>query len=151
MAQGEREILRTRSRCSRLTKAMPLRSDGARLGPWICAAAVFLLASREARPATAPTVGGDWPAKWREDLQFLARKLPETHPNAFHTMPRSKFEEEIRQLSDRAASSSHAELAAGLARIVAGIGEGHTRKEARAQRPGVAEALRKASEREDRP
>ena len=64
---------------------------------------------------------------WSADLDFLQRELPKTHPNAFHAVSRETWESEIAVLRERAPSMAPAAVALEIARIVAMIGDGHTR------------------------
>src|SRR5262245_37322695 len=64
---------------------------------------------------------------WSADLDFLQRELPNTHPNAFHAVSREAWEATIAKLRDRASSMPPAAVAVEISRIVAMIGDGHTR------------------------
>lgn len=64
---------------------------------------------------------------WNADLSHLARELPKTHPNAFHTVSRETFEKEIDTLKAKAAEMQPHEVVVEMARIVAIVGDGHTR------------------------
>jgi len=78
-----------------------------------------------ARTPVAP-VGEAGAAPWREDLRHLAAELVRVHRNAFHTVPRERFEAEVRELDARIPSLARHQIAAELARIVALVGDGHT-------------------------
>jgi hypothetical protein len=65
-------------------------------------------------------------AEWREDLQYLARELPNRHVNAFHTISREEFTAEVERLDAAIPRLNGDEVLAGLMRIVALIGDGHT-------------------------
>src|SRR4051794_31013543 len=64
---------------------------------------------------------------WSADLDFLQRELPKTHPNAFHAVSRETWEAAIAKLRQRAPSMPPAAVAVEISRIVAMIGDGHTR------------------------
>jgi hypothetical protein len=64
---------------------------------------------------------------WNADLDFLQRELPKTHPNAFHATSREAWEAAIARLRERAPSMRAADVAVEISRIVAMIGDGHTR------------------------
>jgi len=64
---------------------------------------------------------------WREDLHFLAKELPKTHQNLFHTMARERFEAAVAELDQRIPALARHQVIVGLARIVALIGDGHSR------------------------
>jgi tetratricopeptide (TPR) repeat protein len=64
---------------------------------------------------------------WRSDLRTLAAELPRMHRNAFHSVTRDSFERAIAALDAEIPSLADHEVIIGLARIVAMIGDGHTR------------------------
>lgn len=64
---------------------------------------------------------------WREDLQYLAREIPRQHKNAFHRVTRAEFERAVVELDARVTRLDDTEIALGLSRIAALIGDGHTR------------------------
>lgn len=83
---------------------------------------LILLSSCAAQNAT-PEITSD---AWRADLRYLARELPSRHANAFHTVSRETFADEVARL-DAAIPRIHGdEVLVGLMRIVALIGDGHT-------------------------
>jgi hypothetical protein len=66
------------------------------------------------------------PAKWLEDLEFLAREYPKKHRNLFHTVSREQFEKEVNSLKNKLPNISNNEVAVEFAKIGAVIGGGHT-------------------------
>jgi hypothetical protein len=64
---------------------------------------------------------------WREDLRYLAAELPKRHQNLFHTMSRAQFEQAIAALDTRIPELARHQVIVELARIVALIGDGHSR------------------------
>ena len=64
---------------------------------------------------------------WSSDLDLLRRELPKMHPNAFHATTREAFEASIEKLKGEAPSLPPHVVVAEIARIVASIGDGHTR------------------------
>ena len=64
--------------------------------------------------------------EWREDLAWLAEKLPDKHGNAFHRVSRADFEAAVARLDERIPGLERHEVLAELGRIVALIGDGHT-------------------------
>ena len=64
---------------------------------------------------------------WNADLDTLQREIPATHPNAFHATTREAFDASIAKLRASAPSLPPHLVAAEIARIVASIGDGHTR------------------------
>ncbi len=65
--------------------------------------------------------------KWRADLHYLAEELPRRHKNLFHTVTREQFERAIKLLDDRIPQMAPYEIMVEMARIVASVGDGHTR------------------------
>jgi hypothetical protein len=72
-------------------------------------------------------VSPEWAEKWRADLAFAADTMPQVHPNLFHTVSRERFRAELDSLRARLATLDHQEIVVELARIVALVGDGHTR------------------------
>src|SRR2546423_8041351 len=64
---------------------------------------------------------------WNADLDALQREIPATHPNAFHAITRESFDASIAKLRASAPSLPAHVVAAEIARIMASIGDGHTR------------------------
>jgi len=64
---------------------------------------------------------------WNADLDTLQREIPATHPNAFHATTREAFDASIAKLRASAPGMAPHLVAAEMARIVASIGDGHTR------------------------
>jgi hypothetical protein len=64
---------------------------------------------------------------WREDLHFLAEELPKQHVNLFHTMTRASFETAVAELDERIPALARHQVMVELARLVALIGDGHSR------------------------
>jgi len=69
----------------------------------------------------------EWVEPWSEDLLFAAEQLEERHPNAFSSLTPEELREQINQLIERLPELEHHEVVVDLARIVALIGDGHTR------------------------
>jgi len=72
-------------------------------------------------------IGQDWVAKWRADLAFAADSLPRAHPNFFHTVTREAYRAALDSLGKRVPDLEHHEITVELARIIAMVGDGHTR------------------------
>jgi len=65
-------------------------------------------------------------AKWRADLRFFAEQLPKVHMNAFHVMPRERFEAAVRDLDGRIPGLRRTQIVVGFAKLVAMVADGHT-------------------------
>ena len=85
----------------------------------------LLLAPILVAPATA--LSPDQVAAWREDLDFLAREAPAQHPDFFHSLSRDSWHTELDALSRALPELGPHEVVVELARIVAAVGDGHTR------------------------
>src|SRR5437773_230510 len=66
------------------------------------------------------------PDAWRADLRYLAAELPRRHVNAFHTITREGFADEVAKLDSAIPHLTNDESVVGLMRIVALVGDGHT-------------------------
>jgi hypothetical protein len=64
---------------------------------------------------------------WRADLDFLAEELPKRHVNLFHSMSREQFQQATQELRERIPALARHQVIVELARIVALIGDGHSR------------------------
>lgn len=65
--------------------------------------------------------------QWREDLRTLARELPKRHANAFHSIPKARFDSAVSALDARLDGANTNAAVVGLASLAASIGDGHTR------------------------
>ena len=66
------------------------------------------------------------PDAWRADLRYLAAELPRRHVNAFHTITRERFADEVAKLDAAIPRLNNDESVVGLMRTVALVGDGHT-------------------------
>jgi tetratricopeptide (TPR) repeat protein len=64
--------------------------------------------------------------RWREDLRHMAREMETRHRNLFHTTTREQFEGLVRRLHERIPGLARHQIIVELARIAAGVGDGHT-------------------------
>lgn len=79
------------------------------------------------RAQTPGPVSEEWVQKWREDLETAVTQLERVHADLYHTVTRTQFRQAINSLQDRLPGMSHSEIVVELARIMALIGDGHTR------------------------
>jgi hypothetical protein len=79
--------------------------------------------SRQPGPRAVPSLSAE---QWREDLHYLATRLPRIHPNLFLNMTRTEFEHAVAELDEAIPSLSNEEVIVGFARIVAMAGDLHT-------------------------
>lgn len=85
-----------------------------------------VLPARGQVPATPP-VTAEWAQRWRDDLRFVAETLPRVHADLFHAVSRAHFQAALDSLAAGVPTMSHAQITVGLARVIALIGDGHTR------------------------
>lgn len=106
----------------RSTVALP------QLASLLTLAIVLLLApvAAVADEASVP-VSGEWVERWRSDLAVLAEKIPARHPDPYKLIDSAEFKAELDRLSARLPEMAHHEVVVEVARIVARIGDGHTR------------------------
>ena len=83
---------------------------------------IILLTACAARNATTDIT----PDAWRADLRYLAAELPSRHVNAFHTITREVFADQVARLDAAIPSLNGDEVVVGLMRTVALVGDGHT-------------------------
>jgi hypothetical protein len=67
--------------------------------------------------------------EWRDDLHYLAETLPLVHKNAFHTVSREQFAAAVKRLDSRIPDLNRDQIIVEMVKIVAMIGDGHTRME----------------------
>ena len=65
--------------------------------------------------------------EWRVDLDWLAERIEQQHPNAFATMHRSDFEAAISKLRNDIPNLQPHEIAVRMMQLAALVGDGHTR------------------------
>ena len=64
--------------------------------------------------------------QWKEDLNDLAIQLPKLHKNAFHTVSKEAFQQQVNILSSKIDLLNDDQIITELMRLVALIGDGHT-------------------------
>ena len=81
----------------------------------------------EARPDgwDIPTLDLD-AARWRQDLAFFAREIVARHSNAFHSLPRPRFDSLVTELDRRMDSLNSDQVYAEMDQIANLIGDAHT-------------------------
>jgi hypothetical protein len=78
-------------------------------------------------PAMAAPMDPSWVPRWRADLAFMADSVPPRHPSFFHAVSRERYRAALDSLSARLPTLAQYEAVVELARIVALVGDGHTR------------------------
>lgn len=65
--------------------------------------------------------------QWRQDLHYLADQIVRVHPAAFHNLSEQDFNSAVADLDRRIPALSDQKLEVELIRLVASLGEGHSR------------------------
>lgn len=87
--------------------------------------AIALLVASHAPSAFG--VDQEWVAKWSEDLAAAGKAIREVHPDPFTKITPEDLDRELDALRARLPELAHHEIEVELGRIVARIGDGHTR------------------------
>lgn len=66
------------------------------------------------------------PEEWRADLKALMAGIGKLHANMYHATSRATFDSAVKDLDQRIPSLQRHEIIAGMMRIVAMVGDGHT-------------------------
>ncbi len=78
--------------------------------------------STTAPPLPASTREG----RWQQDVDYLASELPRLHANLFFRISRAEFDAVVSPVRASTATARDHEIVAGLMRIAAAAGDGHT-------------------------
>ena len=74
----------------------------------------------------APSPGGDRVGGWRVDLDYLDKRVRETHWEPFRVLPEAEWRSELRSLSDDIPDLEDTAAAVRLMKLIARVGDGHT-------------------------
>jgi hypothetical protein len=77
-------------------------------------------------PSAPPAPAATREERWIQDIDYLAAELPRLHPNLFFRASRSDFESVVAAVRASATTARDHEIVAGLMRIAAVPGDGHT-------------------------
>jgi hypothetical protein len=77
-------------------------------------------------PSAPPPPAATAEERWAQDVDYLASELPRLHPNLFFKTPRSEFDAVVAAVRAAAPAARDHENVAGLMRIAAVAGDGHT-------------------------
>lgn len=66
-------------------------------------------------------------AQWQQDVEALAKQLPQLHRAPFHKISQQEFDSAVAVLHAQVPELNDQEIIVGLTRLVAMIGDGHTR------------------------
>jgi hypothetical protein len=81
-------------------------------------------------------------SEWQDDLRYLATQIPKIHPHPFHRISRDQFESAVSAVEGQALTLSDHEIIVAFARLVAMLGEGHSR----VSLPGLPDPMSDVSE-----
>ena len=65
-------------------------------------------------------------AEWKEDIDFYAEKMVSNHIDSFHSISRSRFNEEILRIKNDLPNKTENETLIALMRLTRSLGDGHT-------------------------
>src|SRR5438067_3855463 len=110
------------ARASRFVALLPAGGEKVRearmRGLWFFSALLCLAFAAE---------GGGATLDWNADLDTLQREVPKLHANAFHATTKESFDAAIAKLRSTAPNLPPHIVIAQIGRIVASLGDGHTR------------------------
>jgi len=75
--------------------------------------------------------------QWQQDLHYLADQIVKVHPEAFHNLSEQDFSAAVADLATRIPALSDQQVEVELIRLVASLGEGHSRLSP----PGLRDAM----------
>lgn len=79
------------------------------------------------RPGPTPIPADTREGRWQQDIDYLAEQLPYLHANAYFKTHRETFQQQAADLRAAVPTSTDAQIGVGMMRLVASIGDGHTR------------------------
>lgn len=85
--------------------------------------------------AAPPTV-----QQWREDLAYLSERLRQLHPNVYHAVSPDEFEKMVVAIDKRIPELQPHEIIVEFIRLVAAVGDGHSRFNVPSPRPDFTPA-----------
>ena len=108
----------------RIRKEVPLSPCRAKLKSMRFA--FRILASLLLLVSSASTMTPAEARAWQEDLRFMAKEMPNTHKNLYHSIRPQDFASMVQKLNAEIPSLTRAEVIIRMAQIVAAVGDGHT-------------------------
>ncbi len=88
------------------------------------------VACSDSKPKDEPRAEAPAASDWQVDLDYLAAELPARHVDLFFRLSQPAFRSRVAALRKRAPAMSDVEVLVELSRIIAAIGDGHTRTDA---------------------
>jgi hypothetical protein len=78
-------------------------------------------------PSPHPALAANRDERWQKDVRFMGEELARLHMNAYHSTPKEIYWQEIEQLEAAIPRLTDAQVLVGMMRIVASVGDAHTR------------------------
>jgi len=103
-----------------------MRARGDRVLVALAAVLGFACSSSPMGPSPAPAPAATRDGRFVQDVEQLAKDLPRLHANLFFQTSRETFDREVEALKARVPELRDGEVVAGLMRIAALAGDGHT-------------------------
>ena len=79
------------------------------------------------QPASTPTPAGTRDERWQQAVDYLGSQLPYLHVNPYFKINEKDFQQNVSRLSAEVPNLNDEQIIVGMMRIVASIGDGHTR------------------------
>jgi hypothetical protein len=80
----------------------------------------------QANPTAPPLPAATREGRWQQDVDYLATELPRLHANLFFRISRAEFDAVVSPVRASTETARDHEIVAGLMRIAAAAGDGHT-------------------------
>lgn len=77
--------------------------------------------------APLPTPAGTRDERWQQAVEYLGSQLPQLHVNPYFKINEADFWESVSRLSAEVPNLNDEQIIVGMMRIIASIGDGHTR------------------------
>jgi hypothetical protein len=79
------------------------------------------------RPAPMPTAAGTRDGRWQQAVSYLGNVLPQLHVNPYFKISEAVFQQSVTDLAENVPNLNDAQMNVEIMRIVASLGDGHTR------------------------
>jgi len=79
------------------------------------------------QPAPHPLPAATRDGRWQQDIEYLGSQLPYLHVNPYFKISETKFHQSVNDLANRVPDLNDEQIIVEMMRIVASIGDGHTR------------------------
>jgi hypothetical protein len=79
------------------------------------------------QPALPPIPAATRDGRWRQAVEYLGSQLPYLHVDPYFKVSEVDFQQSVTELADQVPNLNDEQIIVGMMRIVASIGDGHTR------------------------